>query len=236
MRCTSCGTDNPEGATFCQGCGAAISSQSPYVIPRSAARPTTPVISPAVAERLETIDNITAQATSENPSDSSHTMLFDDFVGNEDEEIAGDVDDDGAVCSKVSEMSDVAAPEEQEKGEESATTEPEPEEPMLGCRVVLTELSGTEYEISLTAGRSAEVIGRDARSVDLPIEDERVSRIHCQLIFNQDDLMVSVEDLGSTNGTRINGAKIEGAQQLHEGDVLRIGHTELTVSLPEQQE
>jgi pSer/pThr/pTyr-binding forkhead associated (FHA) protein len=38
-----------------------------------------------------------------------------------------------------------------------------------------------------------------------------------------------VEDLGSTNGTFVNGSKIEARTRLRSGDVLRIGQTELRV-------
>jgi len=236
MRCASCGADNPEGAALCQDCGAVL-SPSPFVTPTSAVKPLGPVISDAVAERLETIDHIATQASPDSPPDSSHTMLFDDLVGSEDDEIEATSDvDEGAVCNKASETSDTVAPEVQEKEEVSTTSKPESEESLLSCQIVLKEQNGAAYEILLTSKHLIEVIGRDIRSVDLPIEDERISRIHCQLIFSPVDSTVSVEDLGSTNGTRVNGQRIEGAQQLQERDVLRIGHTELVVSLPKQQD
>jgi pSer/pThr/pTyr-binding forkhead associated (FHA) protein len=39
-----------------------------------------------------------------------------------------------------------------------------------------------------------------------------------------------VIDLGSRNGTYVNGAPVDGRVRLHAGDVLRIGQTELRVA------
>jgi pSer/pThr/pTyr-binding forkhead associated (FHA) protein len=36
-----------------------------------------------------------------------------------------------------------------------------------------------------------------------------------------------VIDLGSTNGTYVNGERVSGRRRLHEGDVLQVGDTEL---------
>jgi pSer/pThr/pTyr-binding forkhead associated (FHA) protein len=38
-----------------------------------------------------------------------------------------------------------------------------------------------------------------------------------------------VQDLESTNGTYVNGARVAGAQRLDAGDVLRVGETDLVV-------
>jgi pSer/pThr/pTyr-binding forkhead associated (FHA) protein len=38
-----------------------------------------------------------------------------------------------------------------------------------------------------------------------------------------------VQDLDSTNGTYVNGARVMGAQRLDAGDVLRVGETDLRV-------
>jgi diguanylate cyclase (GGDEF)-like protein len=65
------------------------------------------------------------------------------------------------------------------------------------------------------------VIGR-AAGVDLQIDDEGVSRFHCKL--RQDGNQVFVEDLGSRNGTYCNGERVvPGMRPLMEGDRLQIG-------------
>jgi pSer/pThr/pTyr-binding forkhead associated (FHA) protein len=79
------------------------------------------------------------------------------------------------------------------------------------------------------AGRQAALtgaieIGRD-RSTTLALEDDQVSRRHAR-VAAQDDLAV-VEDLGSTNGTYVNGQPIEGPRALRPGDRIRVGLTVL---------
>lgn len=58
------------------------------------------------------------------------------------------------------------------------------------------------------------------------VSDEKISRTHLQMV--QDDSgNVSVVDLGSTNGTYVNGKRIAGETRLKSGDELRIGNTVL---------
>jgi pSer/pThr/pTyr-binding forkhead associated (FHA) protein len=64
------------------------------------------------------------------------------------------------------------------------------------------------------------VVGRDRRC-DIRINSCRVSRRHCCLVSGGGDVLV--RDLGSTNGTRINGRCVE-AGVLRPGDELSIAH------------
>lgn len=67
------------------------------------------------------------------------------------------------------------------------------------------------------------VIGRGA-GVDLRINDEGVSRFHCKL--HQVGHGITVEDLGSRNGTYCNGERVlPGMRALVEGDRIQIGTT-----------
>ena len=68
-------------------------------------------------------------------------------------------------------------------------------------------------------------IGR-APDNDIVIDDPEVSRNHLQLI-QKDNGMVSVVDLGSANGTYVNGKKIKGEVVLSKGAIVMIGHTVL---------
>lgn len=68
-------------------------------------------------------------------------------------------------------------------------------------------------------------IGREDCDVLLP--DPEVSRNHARMTMASG--RVVVEDLGSRNGTFVNGARIEGATALSEGDLLVFGHTEWEV-------
>jgi pSer/pThr/pTyr-binding forkhead associated (FHA) protein len=71
------------------------------------------------------------------------------------------------------------------------------------------------------------VVGRDARSGIRLERDEFVSARHARIEPRPDS--VWIEDLGSTNGTYVNGARLQGAQALRTGDIVRIGETELRI-------
>src|SRR5205823_14486703 len=75
----------------------------------------------------------------------------------------------------------------------------------------------------------AAVIGRDPASAALVIEDSEASRRHASVIPEGQSL--NVEDLGSTNGTFVNGERLVGAQVLVPGDRLRLGTTVFEVTL-----
>ena len=67
------------------------------------------------------------------------------------------------------------------------------------------------------------VIGR-GQDCDLQVSDQGVSRRHIDIQY--DGRYAVVYDLGSTNGTSVNGQPI-GSHQLRHGDVIRIGHSQL---------
>jgi predicted component of type VI protein secretion system len=65
-------------------------------------------------------------------------------------------------------------------------------------------------------------IGRDSRP--LPILDNTVSRRHAELIPTEDGNWI-LKDLGSANGTYINGARVTRNMPLKAGDQIRVGRT-----------
>ena len=71
------------------------------------------------------------------------------------------------------------------------------------------------------------VVGRDAGSGIRLDRDEFASAQHARIEPRQDGVWVN--DLGSTNGTYVNGARLKAARLLRPGDVVRIGETELEV-------
>ena len=78
--------------------------------------------------------------------------------------------------------------------------------------------SGAAYDLSDGA-----LLGRGDQA-DIVLEDAFASTRHARLI-PQGDVIV-LEDLGSTNGTYLNGESLHGAQPLHPGDRIRIGDSE----------
>jgi DNA-binding NtrC family response regulator len=66
------------------------------------------------------------------------------------------------------------------------------------------------------------VIGRDTASADWTFADPEVSRSHAKLEPSQEGAP-SIVDLGSHNGTFLNGRPLQGAAVLSGGDVLRMG-------------
>jgi pSer/pThr/pTyr-binding forkhead associated (FHA) protein len=77
------------------------------------------------------------------------------------------------------------------------------------------------------AGRQTQLdgpveIGRDA-ATNMPLDDDQASRRHAR-VSAQGDAAV-VEDLGSTNGTYVNGQSVEGPRAVRPGDKIRVGLT-----------
>jgi pSer/pThr/pTyr-binding forkhead associated (FHA) protein len=72
---------------------------------------------------------------------------------------------------------------------------------------------------------SMKTLGRAPRA-DFVVDAALVSRLHCRLTLDDDGL--GVEDLGSTNGTWVNGRKIARAP-LMAGDKLKVGRVEFSI-------
>jgi FHA domain-containing protein len=94
-----------------------------------------------------------------------------------------------------------------------------------GGRLVVQESpvldEGDEFSVDsapLTVGRG----GQNDVAID---GDEFASARHVRFEPRRDG--VWVQDLGSTNGTYVNGVRIDGARRLAPGDVVRVGETDL---------
>lgn len=79
-----------------------------------------------------------------------------------------------------------------------------------------------QHDIELSEGKF--VIGR-AASCQLSLDDPLVSRHHAQLTVEAEQ--VTVEDLGSRNGVKVNGDLIKGAYTVQDKDQIVIGGQEL---------
>src|ERR1700737_2855969 len=75
-------------------------------------------------------------------------------------------------------------------------------------------------------------IGRQEGNT-IRLTERNVSRRHARL--GRQNGHVLVEDLGSYNGIRINGDKIQGQVPVHEGDLIQIGDYDLAVQQEQQQ-
>ena len=97
---------------------------------------------------------------------------------------------------------------------------PEQEEEPERERVTLT-VDGRV--VPITSDRV--VVGR-SRECDVRVDDGNVSRRHLELLRERDGTWTLV-DLGSTNGTEVNGRRVERRTALEDGDRIAIGGTEL---------
>jgi pSer/pThr/pTyr-binding forkhead associated (FHA) protein len=70
-------------------------------------------------------------------------------------------------------------------------------------------------------------VGRAPRA-DFVVDAALVSRVHCRLTSNGPG-QLEIEDLGSTNGTFVNGHKVNKAR-LNDGDKLTIGRVEFVIN------
>jgi hypothetical protein len=100
-------------------------------------------------------------------------------------------------------------------------------------RSVDAQLPVLVVEDGPSAGRrfsiaSKMVIGRDRG--DIAFADARVSRRHAAIRPAGHGL--EIEDLGSANGTSVNGEAINGRQSLDDGDLVGVGDVRLAVHLP----
>lgn len=97
--------------------------------------------------------------------------------------------------------------------------------------VKLIVVSGKSAGRAIAVKRARFLIGR-AEECDIRPLSEEVSRRHCAVLAGPD--AVWVEDLGSRNGTFVNGARIQAKTQVTDGDALRVGSLELRLSCVRQ--
>ncbi len=84
-------------------------------------------------------------------------------------------------------------------------------------------LNGGFEGMTYDLGDCEVVIGRNP-TTHITLLDEGISREHAVVLFDEDDASHMIEDLQSTNGTKINGKRVRSAT-LHDGDEIQIGHT-----------
>jgi two-component system response regulator AtoC len=98
-------------------------------------------------------------------------------------------------------------------------TSSSPAAPPTRCQLLV--LDGPTPIARVIADGQALVIGRGGDAVDVRVADPSVSRRHAE--FRHDGTTVTVADLGSHNGTRVNGERVDGARTLAPGDIVLVG-------------
>lgn len=85
---------------------------------------------------------------------------------------------------------------------------------------------GTTYRGG-SSGKSVWVFGRSPQC-DVVCSGAKVSREHCRIELIEGHFYIS--DMGSTNGTYLNGKRIHRLERLFSGDVIGIGDTDIVFS------
>jgi hypothetical protein len=111
------------------------------------------------------------------------------------------------------------------------TVEETPEEKTGAMWVASTSLDSPPAVLTLPGGQRIElheghyVLGRHLEN-DIVLNDTNVSRKHAEFVCAAGEVMV--RDLGSTNGTKVNGVVVGGEQLLQHGDVINFGTAQVT--------
>ena len=100
-----------------------------------------------------------------------------------------------------------------------------PPRPAHSGRLVVVRSRHLEEGTDVALNSAQITVGRGGQNdIALP-QDDYVSARHARFEPRQDG--VWIQDLGSTNGTFLNGARLEQARRLTPGDVVRVGETDL---------
>jgi pSer/pThr/pTyr-binding forkhead associated (FHA) protein len=94
--------------------------------------------------------------------------------------------------------------------------------------VILKVIDGAKAGAKISVKKSEFIIGR-SQSCNLCAGSSAVSRQHCAI--TRTDNRVTVKDLGSRNGTLVNGKKTEGEVELVSGDELTVGPLKFMVTI-----
>jgi len=92
-------------------------------------------------------------------------------------------------------------------------------------RLVVTRSTVVPVGAVFEPGPVPTTIGRADDNVIVLEGDDYASGRHARVESGLDGTWII--DLGSTNGTYVNGERLEGRRRLHEGDLLQVGDTEL---------
>lgn len=89
--------------------------------------------------------------------------------------------------------------------------------PRFALRFISGKYQGGEFPLRM----NREIIIGRSSDLDMVLVEDMVSRRHAKISSTDND--VFIQDMGSTNGTFVNGEKIAGRAQLQEGDRILVG-------------
>jgi Protein of unknown function (DUF3662)/FHA domain len=124
----------------------------------------------------------------------------------------------------------VSAPAEEQSGRTMVysnaerVAEPLEERARVRSQTALLLLDGKRVVI----GPAGATLGR-GRQADVVVNDPNVSRQHAEIRPRGGSWVLT--DLGSTNGSRINGHRVEGSEVLRPGDEIELGASDMTFTL-----
>lgn len=95
--------------------------------------------------------------------------------------------------------------------------------PELRAPAVLRIRNGGFEGMTYTLEGEETLIGRNP-TTDITLLDEGISREHALILYDRELDRYTIEDLQSTNGTKVNGKRVRSAE-LQPGDTLQIGST-----------
>ena len=110
-----------------------------------------------------------------------------------------------------------------------ATGKTEPMRLPVGKRLSLAILDGADAGTVFRIEKPRITIGRSA--ADLTLNDTEASRLHAVIEIR--DQLITVADLGSTNGTLVGGEKINGPTEINDKSEFQVGSTTLMLIVTE---
>lgn len=93
----------------------------------------------------------------------------------------------------------------------------------------LVVTAGKDCGLFIAVAKRPVVLGRDP-ATSLQLNDEKVSRKHAQVRYDDSRSAFVLTDMSSANGTLVNGRRVEGEETITFGMKIEIGDTELTLT------
>lgn len=245
MKCSVCGSENLEGSAYCEDCGARLPvgvgaaaggesggyTPAPTPVAAPTPPPPPPLPTPAVEPPAPAVEPAASFPTAEEPAVAGGGTVACAACGAENPAYEAYCEDCGASLTAARAGGGLAAPP-LPTPPPVVDVAPPPVAPPVAARHRLVLADGAQEfpmnkdEITLGRRSPADGIFPDVDLTDVDVESY-ISRRHGRIV-NQDGRFL-YEDIGSSNGSFVNGTKLQPNVQaeLHDGDRLRLGKTEM---------